>query len=197
MLTITHDVSGFGLTDATPMEMDVQLDGLALSRHAAAKLRDVLGVPAGLTAEQVEEARLKAELDAAVADGRIAGWSYCTTGKGHSTVVQQQGELSWGNLRDAPGSAGSMVDALRAAVAYVRTLPVPEPAPRDVDEMNCTDCNCELRESGWVRVSDNGWTGYVRGSAAIPVTAAGLSDATTAYRDAVRKARELDAEAQP
>jgi hypothetical protein len=196
MLTIIHsEAFGFGVTGTTLRDTDVQLDGLALNQGVAAKLRDVLGVP-GLTAEQVEVARLEAELDAAVADGRIAGWSYRNR-QGHWIVVQRHGELDWSNLRDAPNCAGSMVAALRAAVAYVRTLPVPEPAPRDVDEMNCTDCNCELRESGWVRVSDNGWTGYVRGSVALPVTAAGLSDAATAYRDAVRKARELDAEAQP
>jgi hypothetical protein len=62
MLKITwSEVTGFGLHTGMLRLEDVPLVGsfreMALDRNAAAKLREVLGVPVGLTAEQAEVAR--------------------------------------------------------------------------------------------------------------------------------------------
>ena len=195
MLTIIYsDLVGFGVVDAPPFSTDVQLHGLALAQLADDKLREALGVPDGLTAEQVEIARVGAELEAAVADGRIAGWSYRNR-QGHWIVVQRHGEVDWSNLRDAPNCAGSMVAAMRAAVEHVRTLPVPAPKPSPLEDMSGNECRRELAE---LTSNKPAWTS----GTLVPVMWVGkerytMYDGETLtqfYRRLIGAARALDAE---
>jgi hypothetical protein len=148
MLTITYsETAGFGVADAPPYSTDLQLDGLALSKLAEEKLREALGV-SGLTDEQAEVARLEAELDAAVADGRIADWWPYTRDNGY-TVIDECSYV-WNS-----GCLYPRLDQARRAAEKVRTLPVPKPALPDVEEMSGNECRRELAE---LTPNEPGWT---------------------------------------
>ncbi len=188
MLTIIYsDLVGFGVVDAPPFSTDVQLHGLALAQLADDKLREALGVPDGLTAEQAEVARLEGELDAAVAAGVIIDWRPYTRNMGYT--VTDGSDYAWNT-----GYLYPRLEQARRAVEHVRTLTVPAPKPRDVEEMPCYDCAEELRTRGWHWVRCQEWAGYVRDSSALQIADAEPAEEIAAYRAAVRKARELDAE---
>lgn len=186
MLTIGYlETVGFVVADSPPMETDVQLDGLAVGRFAADKLREALGVP-GLSAEQVEVARLEGELDAAKADGRIAAWRPYTGERGY-TVTDGCGYV-WNT-----GCLYPRLEQARRAAEHVRALQAPAPKPRDVGEMSDEECRMELRARGWSNVGGSDWVGYVRDGIAVEVPPL-VRTGAAALRDAVRTARELDGE---
>jgi len=199
MLTIIYsDLVGFGVVDAPPFSTDVQLHGLALAQLADDKLREALGVPDGLTAEQVEVARLEGELDAARADGRIERWRIVSPG---AVMDPKQWAITmWERAsRRAPFQEwrDSRLEAARAAVEHVRTLTVPAPKPRPVEDMSGNECRRELAE---LTPNKPGWTS----GTPVPVMWVGnerytMEDGETLtqfYRRLIAAARALDAEGE-
>ncbi len=199
MLTITYsEAFRYGVTGATLCDTDVQLDGLAVARGVAEKLREVLGVPDGLTAEQAEVARLEGELDAARADGRIERWRIVSPG---AVMDPKQWAITmWERAsRRAPFQEwrDSRLEAARAAVEHVRTLPVPAPKPRPVEDMSGNECRRELAE---LTPNKPGWTS----GTPVPVMWVGnerytMEDGETLtqfYRRLIAAARALDAEGE-
>lgn len=127
-------------------------DGQCVELGCRVRLNNLLDIqPAepGLTADQIECAKLEAELEQAVVDG-VIGWY---------TI-----DSSWGTHADwcvQAGNAGlalcgpTKLDALRKAIAYVADLRNP-PLP-DVAEMSVEDCYAELDGTTGLVKRDGMW----------------------------------------
>ncbi len=98
----------------------------------------------GLTAPQIEVAKLEAELEEAVTEGRITNWRFECNPVNYKTSCMYTIE---GDFNSSPHSFGpTRLLAARAAVEYVRSQ---EPKLPALDGMAIQDLKSELRQRGW------------------------------------------------
>ncbi len=155
--------------------------------RALAIARTLAGHGGDLTQEQVQCARLRAELEAARVEGTLSTLS-CRYSSEREDLRAWCVYLCASDCHKTFDGHTELA-ALTAAAEYVRGLR--QPVLPDVEGMDENSICAELNDRGWEYIESGGNRGYIRGETFLRVTYRDIAS----HRAALTRAREIDAAA--